>query len=127
MVCCDDLTIESYGEIKECKYISQFPYRLILCTYFCRKVIFIVGHPYALGEYKKIGKCGGRSFFQHKNNTDIFLYYSCGAWYIGLEVRPLSSLKQIGQMDSGQHAPDSAPSNRFNCINIDFNEPQMFL
>ena len=85
MVCCDDLTIESYGEIKECKYISHFPYASILNIYVC---FFIIGHPYALGEYKKIGKCGGRSFFQHKNNTDIFLYYACSAWYIGLEVRP---------------------------------------
>jgi hypothetical protein len=61
MQCCDDLTIESYGGVLEC-------------------------HPYVLGDYRKIGSCSGRSFYQHKNNTDIFLYHACGAWYIGLEV-----------------------------------------
>ncbi|XP_059080816.1 uncharacterized protein LOC131878727 isoform X2 [Tigriopus californicus] len=43
-------------------------------------------HPYAMGRYRKIGSCGGRSFYQHNNNTDIFLYYACGAWYVGMEV-----------------------------------------
>lgn len=43
-------------------------------------------HPYALGEYRKIGVCGGRSIYQHGNRTDIFLYYACGRWFVGLEV-----------------------------------------
>ena len=43
-------------------------------------------HPYALGRYRKIGVCGGRSFYQHTNNSDIFLYHACAAWYVGLEV-----------------------------------------
>ena len=127
MVCCDDLTIESYGEIKECKYIHTFLMRRYYIYVSRKETFFILGHPYALGEYKKIGKCGGRSFFQHKNNTDIFLYYACSAWYIGLEVRPFWLFQQIVQMDSRQHAPDSTTSDRFNRINIDFNEPEMFL
>ena len=45
-----------------------------------------LSHPYALGRYRKIGVCGGRSFYQHKNNSDIFLYHACAAWYVGLEV-----------------------------------------
>lgn len=61
MQCCDQLEVESFGRVEEC-------------------------HPYALGEYRKIGSCRGKSFYQHKNNTDIFLYHACGAWYIGLEV-----------------------------------------
>jgi len=43
-------------------------------------------HPYAMGLYKKIGVCGGRSIYQHANNTDIFMYYGCGRWFIGLEI-----------------------------------------
>ena len=35
MQCCDDLTIESYGEIREC-------------------------HPYVIGDYRKIGSCGNK-------------------------------------------------------------------
>ena len=61
MQCCDEVTVESYGGILEC-------------------------HPYVLGDYRRIGQCGGRSFYQHKNNTDIFIYYVCGAWYVGLQV-----------------------------------------
>ena len=61
MQCCDKLIVESYAGLKAC-------------------------HPYVLGEYKKIGVCTGRSFYQHQNNSDIFLYHGCGAWYIGLEV-----------------------------------------
>lgn len=61
MQCCDDLMVKSYGGINDC-------------------------HPYVLGEYRRIGQCGGRSFYQHKNNTDIFIYYVCGAWYVGLQV-----------------------------------------
>ena len=38
------------------------------------------------GLYKKIGVCGGRSIYQHANNTDIFMYYGCGRWFIGLEI-----------------------------------------
>ena len=30
--------------------------------------------------------CGGRSIYQHANNTDIFMYYGCGRWFIGLEI-----------------------------------------
>ena len=44
-------------------------------------------HPYVMGTYKKIGVCGGRSIYQHDNNTEIFMYYGCGRWFIGLEVR----------------------------------------
>jgi len=62
MQCCDDLLVRSYGGINDC-------------------------HPYVLGEYRRIGQCGGRSFYQHKNNTDIFIYYVCGAWYVGLQVK----------------------------------------
>lgn len=65
MQCCDQLTIESWSGVKE-------------------------SHPYVLGDYKKIGSCKGKSFYQHKNNTDIFLYHSCGAWYLGLEVKLMS-------------------------------------
>merc|ERR1719356_167073 len=43
-------------------------------------------HPYAMGLYKKIGVCGGRSIYQHDNNTEIFMYYGCGRWFIGLEI-----------------------------------------
>ena len=43
-------------------------------------------HPYVMGTYKKIGVCGGRSLYQHDNNTEIFMYYGCGRWFIGLEV-----------------------------------------
>ena len=46
-------------------------------------------HPYVIGTYKKIGVCGGRSIYQHNNNTEIFMYYGCGRWFIGLEVRAL--------------------------------------
>ena len=38
------------------------------------------------GLYKKICVCGGRSIYQHANNTDIFMYYGCGRWFIGLEI-----------------------------------------
>ena len=65
MQCCDQLTIESWSGVKE-------------------------SHPYVLGDYKKIGSCKGKSFYQHKNNTDIFLYHSCGAWYLELEVKLMS-------------------------------------
>jgi hypothetical protein len=68
MQCCDEVTVESMGGILEC-------------------------HPYVLGEYRRIGQCGGRSFYQHKNNTDIFIYYVCGAWYVGLQVRTDKDLK----------------------------------
>jgi len=43
-------------------------------------------HPYVFGGYKKIGVCGGRSIYQHNNNTEIFMYYGCGRWFIGLEI-----------------------------------------
>ena len=43
-------------------------------------------HPYISGEFKKIGVCDGRSLYQHRNNTEIFMYYVCGRWFIGLEV-----------------------------------------
>ena len=62
MQCCDKLSLESVGGVKEC-------------------------HPYVLGHYRKIGECNGRSFYQHNNNTDIFFYHACGAWYVGLQVR----------------------------------------
>ena len=39
MQCCDEVTVESFGGILEC-------------------------HPYVLGEYRRIGQCGGRSFYQ---------------------------------------------------------------
>merc|ERR1719278_1120878 len=42
--------------------------------------------PHEMGLYKKIGVCGGRSIYQHANNTDIFMYYGCGRWFIGLEI-----------------------------------------
>ncbi len=61
MQCCDDLQLVSTAGVAMC-------------------------HPYALGRYRRIGVCGGRSFYQHKNNSDIFLYHACGAWYVGLEV-----------------------------------------
>ena len=61
MQCCPDLELSSIAGVQEC-------------------------HPYVLGGYKKIGVCGGKSFYQHNNNTDIFIYHACGAWYIGLEV-----------------------------------------
>ena len=61
MQCCDEVTVESFGGILEC-------------------------HPYVLGDYRRIGQCGGRSFYQHKNNSDIFIYFVCGAWYVGLQV-----------------------------------------
>ena len=61
MQCCDDLELVSSAGVLEC-------------------------HPYLLGTYRKIGSCGGRSFYQHDNNTDIFLYHACGAWYAGMEV-----------------------------------------
>ena len=44
-------------------------------------------HPYIAGEFKKIGVCDGRSLYQNINNTEIFMYYVCGRWFIGLEVR----------------------------------------
>ena len=43
-------------------------------------------HPYIPGHYKKIGVCDGRSLYQHTDNTEIFLYYVCGRWFIGLAV-----------------------------------------
>ena len=43
-------------------------------------------HPYITGKYKKIGVCDGRSLYQAVNNTEIFMYYVCGRWFIGLEV-----------------------------------------
>ena len=61
MQCCDKLSLESVGGVVEC-------------------------HPYVLGHYRKIGECNGRSFYQHNNNTDIFFYHACGAWYVGLQV-----------------------------------------
>ena len=61
MQCCDEVEVTSTRGVAEC-------------------------HPYVLGKYKKIGGCGGRSFFQHRNNTDIFLYHACGSWYVGLEI-----------------------------------------
>ena len=61
MQCCGELELTSSGGVLEC-------------------------HPYVLGGYRKIGVCGGRSFYQHKNNSDIFMYHACGAWYLGLEV-----------------------------------------
>ncbi len=62
MQCCNDLEVISVDGVLGC-------------------------HPYVLGRYRKIGGCGGRSFYQHANNTDIFLYHACGAWYFGLEAR----------------------------------------
>ena len=44
-------------------------------------------HPYITGQYKKIGVCDGRSLYQNINNTEIFIYYVCGRWFIGLEVK----------------------------------------
>ena len=61
MECCGDLQLVSTGGVALC-------------------------HPYALGRYRKIGVCGGRSFYQHSNNSDIFLYHACAAWYVGLEA-----------------------------------------
>ena len=61
MECCGDLQLVSKGGVALC-------------------------HPYALGRYRKIGVCGGRSFYQHSNNSDIFLYHACAAWYVGLEA-----------------------------------------
>ncbi len=61
MQCCDHLELVSTGGVLEC-------------------------HPYVIGSYRRIGSCGGRSFYQHANNTDIFMYHACGAWYVGLEV-----------------------------------------
>ena len=49
-------------------------------------------HPYVMGTYKKIGVCGGRPLYQHDNNTEIFMYYGCGRWFIGLEVGLLLAL-----------------------------------
>ena len=47
----------------------------------------VVARPFSFkGLYKKIGVCGGRSIYQHANNTDIFMYYGCGRWFIGLEI-----------------------------------------
>ena len=46
----------------------------------------VVRHFSFKGLYKKIGVCGGRSIYQHANNTDIFMYYGCGRWFIGLEI-----------------------------------------
>ena len=47
----------------------------------------VVVRPFSFkGLYKKIGVCGGRSIYQHANNTDIFMYYGCGRWFIGLEI-----------------------------------------
>ena len=43
-------------------------------------------HGYVEGVYKKIGVCGGRSLYQHQNNSEIFLYYGCGRWFIGLQI-----------------------------------------
>ena len=40
-------------------------------------------HPYIAGEFKKIGVCDGRSLYQNINNTEIFMYYVCGRWFIG--------------------------------------------
>ena len=42
MQCCDDLTIESYGEIREC-------------------------HPYVIGDYRKIGSCGNKIFSNYSS------------------------------------------------------------
>ena len=61
MQCCNDISLESTGGVMKC-------------------------HPYILGRYHKIGECNGRSFYQHNNNTDIFLYHACGAWYVGIQV-----------------------------------------
>ena len=69
MQCCDHIEVYAEGGVLEC-------------------------HPYVIGEYKKIGVCGGRSFYQHKNNTDIFLYHACGAWYLGLEVTKIGRTLQ---------------------------------
>ena len=38
------------------------------------------------GRYKKIGVCDGRSLYQQETNTEIFMYYVCGRWFIGLEI-----------------------------------------
>ncbi|XP_023345855.1 uncharacterized protein LOC111714874 [Eurytemora carolleeae] len=46
----------------------------------------MLNHPYVIGRYKKIGVCGGRSIYQNMNNSDIFIYYGCGRWFIGLEI-----------------------------------------
>ena len=43
-------------------------------------------HPYITDKYRKIGVCEGRSLYQAVNNTEIFMYYVCGRWFIGLEV-----------------------------------------
>ena len=41
------------------------------------------GHSYVSGVYKKIGVCDGRSLYQQETNTEIFMYYVCGRWFIG--------------------------------------------
>ena len=38
------------------------------------------------GRFKKIGVCDGRSLYQQETNTEIFMYYVCGRWFIGLEI-----------------------------------------
>ena len=43
-------------------------------------------HQYVAGRYKKIGVCDGRSLYQQETNTEIFMYYVCGRWFIGLEI-----------------------------------------
>ena len=40
-------------------------------------------HSYVSGVYKKIGVCDGRSLYQQETNTEIFMYYVCGRWFIG--------------------------------------------
>ena len=49
-------------------------------------------HPYITGKYKKIGVCDGRSLYQAIDNMEIFMYYVCGRWFIGLEVGFVSNL-----------------------------------
>ena len=40
-------------------------------------------HPYVSGRFKKIGVCDGRSLYQQETNTEIYMYYVCGRWFIG--------------------------------------------
>ena len=58
-------------------------------------------HPYIAGEFKKIGVCDGRSLYQNINNTEIFMYYVCGRWFIGLEVRNLKNISFIPNFQIG--------------------------
>ena len=91
------LRAESRGTIQRCLNLKHFIYThnngCVVAEMECCGDLQLVSnggvalcHPYALGRYRKIGVCGGRSFYQHSNNSDIFLYHACAAWYVGLEA-----------------------------------------